>query len=118
VLGGRTSVVGGGLGRDQSASEVEMIQKDSAKRWARRLRACCAAQVATTVQIDIDTENYQQKTGPPSTSRLREVVIVQVKATSDITRLERSSRGEVRSAQRQCPLSTTQHPAARQFLYW
>jgi hypothetical protein len=76
-----------------------MIQKDSAKRWARRLRACCAAQVATTVQIDIDTENYQQKTGPPSTSRLRKVVIVQVKATSNITQLERKQRrGQISTA--------------------
>jgi hypothetical protein len=83
VLGGRTNVVGGGWGRGQIASEVELLQTDSAKRWARRLRACCAAQVATTVQTDIDTENYQQKTGPPSTSRLRKVVIVLVKETSD-----------------------------------
>lgn len=50
-----------------------MVQQYSARDWAQRQRGCCAEAVETTVQIeqtDIDTENYQSKTGPPSTSQL------------------------------------------------
>jgi hypothetical protein len=75
-----------------------MIQIDSAKRWAQRLRVCCAARVATTVQIDIDTENNQQKTGPPSTSRLRKVVILLVKAISDLARGAEQQRSDQHGA--------------------
>jgi hypothetical protein len=76
VLGGKTNVVAVISEAGPEVRKAEGMQQDSARCWGQRLRACCAAQVATTVPTDIDTENYQQRTGPPSTSRLLEVVIV------------------------------------------
>ncbi len=64
-------------GRLETAAELG--PQYSAKRWEQGLRGYCAAQVATTEQTDIDTEYYQLRTGPPSTSRLRVAVIVGVK---------------------------------------
>jgi len=58
----------------QCGSEVEMVQQQeqySRGYWVQGPRGYCAVGVETTVQIDyIDTENYQWKTGPPSTERL------------------------------------------------
>lgn len=66
MLGGRTSVVAVRLGGGPGVRRV-VIQRDSARYWGQRLQAYCAERVATTVPTDIDTENYQQRTGPPST---------------------------------------------------
>ncbi len=78
MLGGTKIVVVGEWEADRIVIEAEMIQQYSAWRWKQeqqRLRGCCGALVATTVQTDIDIENYQTETGPPFTSRLSKVVI-------------------------------------------
>jgi hypothetical protein len=67
VLGGKTSVVAVRWEASPATGKSEVIQQDSARYWGQRLQACCAGRVATTVPTDIDTENYQRRTGPPST---------------------------------------------------
>jgi hypothetical protein len=69
VLGGTKIVVEEELGEGQVASpEAEVMLQDSGKNWAQGLQRCYGdSQVATTVQTDIDTENYQRMAGPPST---------------------------------------------------
>jgi hypothetical protein len=67
VLGGRTSAVAVKWGEGPAVQEFEVIQQDSAVYWGQRLQVYCAERVATTEPTDIDTENYQPKTGPPST---------------------------------------------------
>ena len=67
MLGDRTSVVATEWEGGPAVRESEVIQQDSTRYWGQRLQACCAERVATTEQTDIDTENYQQMTGPPST---------------------------------------------------
>jgi hypothetical protein len=67
VPGGKTSVVAARWGASPTMWRSEVILQDSARYWGQRLQGCCAERVATTVPTDIDTENYQRGTGPPST---------------------------------------------------
>ena len=65
MLGGRKIVVEEELGVAPVAwPEAEVMLQDSGGnlQWY-----CGDSQVATTVQTDIDTENYQRMAGPPST---------------------------------------------------
>ena len=50
---------------DRVVSEAEVQHQYSVGDWVRCLPQCCAERVATTVQTDIDAENYQWMTGPP-----------------------------------------------------
>lgn len=49
--------------------EAEVMLRDSKRGLTPSLRECFAVRGATTVPIDIDTENYQWMSGPPSTSQ-------------------------------------------------
>jgi hypothetical protein len=52
-------------GEGRVGAEDEVQHQYSATEWAACLQECCAERVATTVQTDIDAENYQWMTGPP-----------------------------------------------------
>lgn len=65
-------------GGGRSVVEAEMVQQYSALKAEGRLRACCAALIATTLS-GIDTENYQAVAGPPYTSRLLKVAVWSVR---------------------------------------